>query len=72
MLLDLHIKQANMAKSRKDKPYETTYENVRISAKVMERVREYCESKKMFLGGFFEFAAIEKLERETLKTNTHE
>jgi hypothetical protein len=46
-----------------------THENVRISVSIMRQVREFCESKRILLGGFFELAATEKLDRETQKAN---
>jgi hypothetical protein len=51
---------------------QITHENVRISVSVMKQVRDFCESKKMLLGGFFELAAAEKIERETAKSTSNE
>jgi hypothetical protein len=57
-------------KVAKEEPKPVTHENVRIPVAIMRQVREFCESKRIILGGFFELAALEKLERE--KSTNHE
>lgn len=46
-----------------------THENVRISKNILNPVRKFCDENKIKIGGFFEIAAQEKIQREHEKIN---